>query len=138
MTGTVRMVSDPRAAIERDTFLPRGRISNDTTEPGMSTIRYNWNDGDVDHVFDMVHVEGTNGCPYGFGVDDAVRSIEVQSFFIATVPVTQALWAHVMGGDNPSVGRGARLPLENVSWDEITPPGGFLHRLNRLLGARVI
>jgi formylglycine-generating enzyme required for sulfatase activity len=96
----------------------------------MSTIRYNWNDGEADRVFELVHVEGTNGCPYGFGEGNAVRSLEVEGFFIATVPVTQALWEHVMAGDNPSVGRGACLPLENVSWDEITRPGGFLHRLN--------
>jgi formylglycine-generating enzyme required for sulfatase activity len=96
----------------------------------MSTIRYNWNDGKADRGFELVHVEGTNGCPYSFGVGNAVCLIEIQSFFIATFPVTQALWAHVMGGDNPSVGQRASLPLENVSWDEITRPGGFLHRLN--------
>src|SRR3954467_1644370 len=96
----------------------------------MSTIRYHWNDGEADRVFELVHVEGTNGGPYRFGEGDALRSIEVQSFWIATVPVPQALWAHVMDGDNPAVGRGACLPLENVSWDEITRPGGFLQRLN--------
>jgi formylglycine-generating enzyme required for sulfatase activity len=96
----------------------------------MSTIRYDWNDGEADRVFELARVEGTNGSPYGFGSGDAVRPVEVHSFWIATVPVTQALWAHVMGGENPSVGRGATLPLENVSWDEITRPGGFLDRLN--------
>src|SRR5688572_30099015 len=96
----------------------------------MSTLRYTWNDGDADRAFESVHVAGTGGRPYGFGEGDDVRAIEVRDFWIATVPVTQALWAHVMGGDNPSVRRGAALPLENVSWDEVTRPGGFLDRLN--------
>jgi hypothetical protein len=46
---------------------------------------------------------------------------------MSTVPVTQALWTHVMGADaNPSAHQGPDLPLENVSWDEITRDGGFL------------
>src|SRR5688572_31611745 len=53
-----------------------------------------------------------------------------QDFFVATVPVTQALWTHAVGADSPAVRRGAQLPLENVSWDEIVRPGGFLDRLN--------
>jgi formylglycine-generating enzyme required for sulfatase activity len=58
--------------------------------------------------------------------------MEVQGFFIGTVPVTRALWAHVMGSDaNPKVYQGDDLPLENVSWDEITQPNGFLDRINR-------
>ncbi|HJZ90663.1 MAG TPA: formylglycine-generating enzyme family protein [Gemmataceae bacterium] len=96
----------------------------------MNSIRYKWNDDDKARMLELVHVEGTNGRPYGFGTGDDVRQIEVRSFFVATVPVTQALWAHVMGGDNPSGRRGADLPLENVSWDEIRRPDGFLHRLN--------
>jgi formylglycine-generating enzyme required for sulfatase activity len=96
----------------------------------MNTIRCNWSDGGAGRTLELVHVEGTKGRPYGFGEADDARRIDVQNFFIATVPVTQALWAHVMGGDNPSSRRGADLPLENVSWDEITRPGGFLSRLN--------
>lgn len=84
------------------------------TPNNMSTIRYQWNDGDTDRVFELVRVEGTKGHPYGFGEGDNVRRIEVQDFFIATVTVTQALWAHVMGGENPSCHQGADLPLENV------------------------
>ena len=44
-----------------------------------------------------------------------------------TPPVTQALWQAVMG-ENPSHFKGETLPVENVSWDDITP---FLQQLNR-------
>jgi formylglycine-generating enzyme required for sulfatase activity len=57
--------------------------------------------------------------------------MEVGDFWIATVPVTQALWVHVMGdGSNPSVGRGEQRPLENVSWDTVVARGGFLDQIN--------
>jgi sulfatase modifying factor 1 len=106
----------------------------------MTTIHYTWRDGDTDRGLTLVRVEGTNGRPYRFGEGRDVRHIEVPDFFIATVPVTQALWTHVMAEDNPSARRGTELPLENISWVEITRPGGFLDRLNggdirgRLLG----
>ena len=96
----------------------------------MTTIRYEWSDGDTGRMLELVHVEGTNGRPYDFGEGDDARRIEVRGFFVATVPVTQALWTHVMGADNPANGRGAQFPLENVSWDAIVRPGGFLDRLN--------
>ena len=97
----------------------------------MGTISCRWKSGDADHALEMVHVEGTNGRPYSFGEDKDIRPIEVPSFLIAIVPVIQPLWTHVMGAENnPSVGRGAALPVENVSWDDITRPGGFLDRIN--------
>jgi len=34
-------------------------------------------------------------------------------------------------GDNPAVHRDLRCPVENVSWERITGPGGFLDRINR-------
>ncbi|MEP7347938.1 MAG: SUMF1/EgtB/PvdO family nonheme iron enzyme, partial [Gemmatimonadaceae bacterium] len=50
---------------------------------------------------------------------------------MATIPVTQALWTHVMGtGTNPSGFRGDGRPIENVSWREVTQPAGFLDRIN--------
>lgn len=33
-------------------------------------------------------------------------------------------------GSNPSVRRGDRKPVENVSWDAVTGPDGFLRRIN--------
>jgi formylglycine-generating enzyme required for sulfatase activity len=96
----------------------------------MISIRYEWDDDRTGRMLELVHVEGTNGSPYGFGEGDSMRRIEVRSFFVATVPVTLALWAHVMGADSPAIGSRPQLPVENVSWDEITRPGGFLNQLN--------
>jgi formylglycine-generating enzyme required for sulfatase activity len=78
-----------------------------------------------------VHVEGRRGRPYSFGEVPNARHVEVKDFFAGTIPVTQALWVHVLGdGSNPSIHQGADLPVENVSWNEITRPGGFLDRIN--------
>ena len=80
---------------------------------------------------EMVFVRGTHGRPYSFGQPTGGRRVEIRDFFIGIVPVTQALWANVAGvGANPAVHRGPDLPVENVSWDEITRPGGFLDRMN--------
>jgi len=38
-----------------------------------------------------------------------------RGFWILETPVTQAMWESVMG-DNPSCYKGARLPVENISW----------------------
>jgi formylglycine-generating enzyme len=97
----------------------------------MKQLRCEWADDGADHTLDLIHVEGTRSLPYLFGEGEDRCEVTVQDFFIATVPVTQALWAHVHGaGSNPALNRGATLPLENVSWDQITQPGGFLDRLN--------
>ena len=96
----------------------------------MSSIRYEWNEGDTGLALELVRVEGTNGRPYSFGEGKGRREIDVPSFWIGTVPVTQALWRHVMGAQSPAVRRGAELPVENVSWDELVRSGGFLDRIN--------
>jgi formylglycine-generating enzyme len=97
----------------------------------MRSLTYSWKVGGTDHALDLVYVEGTHGHPYSFGEATGSRTVEVRDFFIGTVPVIQALWVHVLGGDsNPAVHRGADLPIENVSWDDITRPGGFLDRIN--------
>jgi formylglycine-generating enzyme required for sulfatase activity len=97
----------------------------------MQRLIYPWRAGRSEHALTMVGVEGTNGSPYSFGDPRNTRQIEVAGFYISTVPVTQALWSHVMGADNqPSIRRGDGLPVENVSWDDITQPGGFLDRIN--------
>src|ERR1041385_1713688 len=96
----------------------------------MVPIIYKWSHGEREHALRLVYVAGTSGDPYLFG-GDASKPIEVPGFFIQTSPVTQAFWTHVMGVDaNPSLNRGADLPVDNVSWDCITEPGGFRDRLN--------
>ncbi len=97
----------------------------------MESIRYHWNDAGVDRTCEFVHVRGTHGDPYAFGQAPDSRMIEVGDFFIGAVPVTQALWRHVMKENtSPALNRGSDLPLENVSWNQLTQPGGFLERLN--------
>jgi formylglycine-generating enzyme required for sulfatase activity len=46
-----------------------------------------------------------------------------------STPVTQALWTHVMGS-NPAERVEYSHPVENVSWDHIAGPGGFLDHIN--------
>jgi formylglycine-generating enzyme required for sulfatase activity len=97
----------------------------------MKQLRYEWAADGADHTFQLIHVESTRGRPYSFGEGTDRCEVAVQEFFIATVPVTQPLWARVNGPDsNPAVSRGPALPLENVSWDQITQPDGFLDRIN--------
>src|SRR5262249_29156141 len=95
-----------------------------------SVVRYHWNADGRDHVFELVRVEGTRGRPCPLGDGGELQPVEVQGFFIGTTPVTQALWTQVVGADsNPAITRGADLPVENVSWDEITRAGGILNCL---------
>jgi formylglycine-generating enzyme required for sulfatase activity len=97
----------------------------------MDRIGYSWDTNGCRYVFDLAFVRGTRGQPYSFGEQACGRPVEIQDFFIGIVPVTLALWTHVMGADaNPAIGRQMDLPLENVSWDEIVRPGGFLERIN--------
>lgn len=51
-----------------------------------------------------------------------------QAYYLQTTPVTQAQWHEVMG-QNPSDFKGAELPVENVSWNDIVTQ--FLPRLNQ-------
>ncbi len=96
----------------------------------VGALTYHWRADDGEHELRLVQVPGTNGRPFLFGGGDNRRPIDVRPLHIATTPVTQALWMHVMGA-NPSVGpRGPLRPVDNVSWDHINEPGGFLDRIN--------
>jgi formylglycine-generating enzyme required for sulfatase activity len=98
----------------------------------MKSIQYEWVDASGNHAYELVHVAGTHGRPFSFGEPPSSRRVDVGEFYIATVPVTQAIWTHLFGSDaNPSCNRGPDLPLENVSWDDLTRPDGFLDRINR-------
>ncbi len=96
----------------------------------MKPLRYRWTDGAGEHALEFVQVRGTHGQPYDFGESPA-RAVEVGDFFIAAVSATQSFVTHVLGENaNVSINRGAELPVENVSWDRLTSPGGLLQRLN--------
>jgi formylglycine-generating enzyme required for sulfatase activity len=58
-------------------------------------------------------------------------------FWLGKYPVTQAQWEAVMGS-NPSCFKGYNLPVETVSWDDISEPGGFMERINHFSAAREI
>jgi formylglycine-generating enzyme required for sulfatase activity len=97
----------------------------------MQARHYTWRQDVVEHALHLAPVTGTGGKPYLFGAGPNQRPIEIRDFHIMTTPVTQALWEHVMGS-NPAERTGPRLPVENVSWDHITEPGGFLERTDRM------
>ena len=91
--------------------------------------RFRWHDRAGDHELELVWVPGTDGNSYRFGHGPDTRPVDVAGFFMTSTPVTQALWQLVMG-TNPACRQDPRCPVENVSWEHITQPGGFLDRLN--------
>jgi formylglycine-generating enzyme required for sulfatase activity len=95
----------------------------------MEPRRFAWNAQTGSHELVLAWVPETSGTPYAFG--QGVRRTEVQltGFHIGTTPVTQALWQRVMG-ENPALLKNPSCPVENVSWEHITRPGGFLDRIN--------
>lgn len=104
-------------------------MSNDLT--------YSWRQslGQRRHAVSFVYVPGTEGSHYPFGDRASGRGgplIEIpRGFYIGAAPVTQAFWVHVMGDSNPSINQESdEHPLENVSWNSLTAPGGFLDRIN--------
>src|SRR6187200_585482 len=97
----------------------------------MDAVSYRWSAAGREYLLQLVRVAGTNGDGYSFGESTGGLQVDVPEFFIATAPVTQALWLHVMGDKNPALNQGLNLPVENVSWDDITGPGGFLERINQ-------
>jgi formylglycine-generating enzyme required for sulfatase activity len=100
-----------------------------------TTRTYRWQADGQQHELNLVWVPGTDGDPYLFGRGPARKPITVAGFFALSTPVTQALWTHVMG-HNPSVKSAPRCPVENVTWGDITRPGGFLEHANeRILPA---
>jgi len=88
---------------------------------------YAWPDDRADLELRFVHVEGTRSTSFEFGPAERAVPVTLRDFHVATTQVTQALWRHVMS-DKPAKHQGARLPIENVSWDHIRQPGGFLDR----------
>ncbi len=92
-------------------------------------LRWSFRVSDSDHELRLVPVPGTAGTPFQFGHGPNQRPVEVRDFRISSTPVTQALWTRVMGS-NPAVRPDVSCPVENVSWNDVTGPDGFLDRLN--------
>ena len=88
--------------------------------------------------FTMIAVQGgtfTMGATGEQGSDaysdeKPAHKVTVSSFYIGQTEVTQELWEAVMGG-NPSKFKGAKRPVENVSWDNCQE---FIRKLNAKTG----
>ena len=95
----------------------------------MTQRSYKWHTGDKDHDFRLAWVPGTGDTPYPFGGEAKCHPTHISGFHISSTPVTQSLWARVMGS-NPAERPDPLSPVENVSWTQVTEAGGFLDRLN--------
>jgi formylglycine-generating enzyme required for sulfatase activity len=62
----------------------------------------------------------------GSNDEKPVHEVCVDDFYMGKYEVTQAEWTGIMG-NNPSKFRGEKLPVEQVSWDDVQ---GFITRLN--------
>jgi len=85
--------------------------------------------------FAMIAVEGgvfQMGNSAGEADENPVHEVKVRNFSIGQTEVTQELWEAVMGS-NPSTWKGAKYPVESVSWDDCR---AFIKKLNRLTGER--
>ena len=88
--------------------------------------------------FKMIRVEGGTflmGATSEQGSDvyvdeKAVHQVSLSNYNIGETQVTQELWQTVMSS-NPSHFKGARRPVENVSWDDCQK---FISQLNKLTG----
>lgn len=88
--------------------------------------------------FTMVAVQGgtfTMGATSEQGSDafsneKPTHSVTLSSYYIGQTEVTQELWQAVMG-TNPSSFKGARHPVEHVSWDDCRT---FISKLNSITG----
>lgn len=65
-----------------------------------------------------------------FSDEKPAHEVTLSSYYIGQTEVTQELWEAVMGS-NPSDFKGAKRPVENVSWDDCQE---FIRRLNKKTG----
>ena len=82
--------------------------------------------------YPMVRVEG-GFFEMGGGVamtSDRCHNVKLSAYSIGVFPVTQDIWETVMG-DNPSNFKGARRPVEMISWLDCRE---FISRLNQITG----
>ena len=83
--------------------------------------------------FKMVKVEGgtfTMGNKSGYHDERIEHQVTLDDYYIGETEVSQELWTTVMGG-NPSQFKGAKLPVETVSWDDCV---NFIAKLNSITG----
>lgn len=86
--------------------------------------------------FNMIRVEGgtfmmgATSEQEGDEYDDEkpVHQVTLSPYYIGETEVTQDLWEYIMG-DNPSIFKGEKRPVDNVSWDDCQ---AFIKKLNEL------
>ena len=64
--------------------------------------------------------------------EQPVHSVTLSTYYIGETEVTQELWQAVMGS-NPSLRKGDKRPVEQVSWNDCQT---FISKLNSLTGKR--
>lgn len=62
-----------------------------------------------------------------FNYEQPVHEVILRNYSIGKTEVTQALWEEIMGS-NPSMNKGANLPVENVTWNDCQE---FIDKLNQ-------
>ncbi len=89
---------------------------------------------------EMVDVEGGT---FTMGLDEGEaehlyetpkHEVTLSDFRIGKYEVTQELWEAVMG-ENPSISKGDKLSVENISWYDIQV---FIKKLNKLTGKNIV
>jgi formylglycine-generating enzyme required for sulfatase activity len=113
-------------------FLFGGEIRNDSFVASKETFTVNG------VSFTMVHIEGgtfTMGATSEQGVDafdleKPAHSVTLSSYSIGETEVTQELWEAVIGS-NPSCFKGAKNPVDSVSWKDCQ---NFIQKLNEKTG----
>lgn len=132
------------AQIENVTRPAKGKVTNPQTKPKPKpklTPQHGKTEAQRQAIIqrlvdNMVYVEGGTfmmGATSEQGSDadsseKPVHCVTVSSFSIGRYEVTQEEWEAVMGS-NPSNFKGARLPVEQVSWDDCQE---FIRRLRNL------
>ena len=89
-------------------------------------------------AFNMVKVSGgtfqmgatSEQGSYANSNEEPVHQVTLSDYYIGETEVTQELWQAVMGS-NPSYYKGAKRPVEQVSWEECQE---FIRKLNELTG----
>jgi len=95
----------------------------------MKNIQYKYKIEGTDHELEMIFVKGEDF--YLFGAEHKIQ-VTIKDFFISKMPVTQAFRKHIMGENlNPSIVKNNKMAVENISWNEITKPDGFLDKINQ-------
>ena len=130
-------------AIDQDGFFSAARSGDCMVKASLRTynnrkitesVTVKITDPTLDDILeDMVEVRSGSfnmGCASGQG--NNCHSVNVSTFYIGKIPVTQFLWKQIMGINmNSSHNSANNLPVENISWSDIET---FLERLNDRTG----